>query len=650
MLSVRSGRCLRLATAAALAALCVLAVAPAAFANPGDLDSGFGSGGKVLTGFAGTESDNAYALALQSDGKILAGGGGLGTDLGTCVSSASYWLLARYNTDGSLDQSFGSGGQSTSPVLCDGSGAQSEIQALAVQSDGKIIAVGLGNTSTKGSQLTVARYNSDGTLDSSFANSSGMPEGMEQITFGEGTSDATGVAIEGDGKLVVSGQYCDSTCEFLVVRLNSDGSLDEAFGSKGHVLTPGPTSGADASTEDGTLALQSDGKIIVGGIQSEGVTSSQGMLVRYNADGTLDSSFGSGGIVIDTQDYGIMGVALAQDGTIVTAGNLCSSNPNGFPLTAYAAGDGSLDSSFGSGGEACLGLANAAPGALALAPDGSFIVAGTMTSADASAQMMMVARVTANGTLDSTFGSGGDATTQFASGSFDQADAVVVQPDGKVVAAGGSSPSGEFALARYLGGTATAPTSHTLSISSAGSGSGTITSSPAGIICGSSCSHAFTAGTAVTLTAVAAAGSTFTGWSGGGCSGTGTCAVTLSADTAVTATFTKSGTTTSRAGTSARPNTRITSKKLNKKTRSVIFKFKAVGKASGFQCALVKQPAKSHPKSHHKKAKQPKPRFSGCRSPKGYKHLARGGRYVFYVRAVGPGGSDRTPARFSFKA
>jgi hypothetical protein len=133
----------------------------------------------------------------------------------------------------------------------------------------------------------------------------------------------------------------------------------------------------------------------------------------------------------------------------------------------------------------------------------------------------------------------------------------------------------------------------------------------------------------VTLTTSPAKGSTFTGWSGGGCSGTGTCQLTMSADQAVTATF--DATPPPPPGT---PNTKIKKAKINKRKRKAKFAFKAVGEATGFQCALAKG--------------KRKPKFKRCSSPKKYKHL-KPAKYTFQVRAMGDGGKDPTPAKRKFR-
>lgn len=167
----------------------------------------------------------------------------------------------------------------------------------------------------------------------------------------------------------------------------------------------------------------------------------------------------------------------------------------------------------------------------------------------------------------------------------------------------------------------------TLTVTEAGSGVGTVSSTPAGIDCGATCSAKLDEGTAVMLTAIAAAGSRFVGWSGGGCSGTSTCTVTMSSDQSVTATFT--------AVPPSPPNTKIARAKIKSSKAKATFNFKATGGSTGFQCALVSK--------KHKKAK-----FKSCRSPKTYKKL-KPGKYVFEVRAVGPGGTDPSPAKKTFR-
>jgi hypothetical protein len=162
-----------------------------------------------------------------------------------------------------------------------------------------------------------------------------------------------------------------------------------------------------------------------------------------------------------------------------------------------------------------------------------------------------------------------------------------------------------------------------LAVSRAGTGSGSVTSSPAGISCGATCAAVYDIGTQVILTASASGGSAFTGWSGGGCSGTGSCKVTLAADASVTAAFARL----------LPPGTKLVKSTIDAKKHEASFRFEATGKATGFQCALAASPAK--------------PKFGGCRSPKSYRHL-RPGKYTFEVRAVNGSLHDPTPATKKF--
>jgi uncharacterized delta-60 repeat protein len=261
---------------------------------------------------------------------------------------------------------------------------------------------------------------------------------------------ALGVAHQPDGKIVAAGQG-GSDFDFAVARYNPDGSLDPSFGSGGSVTTD--FGGSEAAT---AVAIQADGKIV-----TTGSTFSAGVqkfaLARYSATGSLDPSFGSGGTV--TTDFGLgsgFGGALAvqSDGKIVAAGRAGSD----FVLARYN-GDGSPDAGFGSGGNVTTdfgGVVFDAAFAVALQANGKIIVAGSAFSFPAAD--FALARYNPDGSLDPSFGSGGKVTTDF--GGFDVAFGVALQPDGKIVAAGQGGSGSDFALARYLG----EPTAITVSV------------------------------------------------------------------------------------------------------------------------------------------------------------------------------------------
>jgi len=412
-----------------LSALVVTQVvlSPPAYAAPGDLDATFGTGGKVTTDFGGFEQANA--AALQADGKIIT----VGTSF---LGGRSFFALARYNPDGTLDSSFGSGGK----VTTDFGGGFSRSEDVALQPDGKILAAGVMFTGDFTSDFALARYNPNGTLDSSFGSG-----GKVTTDFGSGRSFANAVALQPDGKIVAAGATLVSGVgnEWSLARYNGDGSLDSSFGTGGLVIT-------NISLEVLDLALQPDGKIVGAGRDGNFA------LARYNPDGSLDSSFGLGGKV--STDWGgddaIFSVALQPDGKIVAAGDSLTSRAD-FVLARYSPG-GSLDSSFGAGGKVTtdFGGVGGRANAVILQPDGKIVAAGLSAYATNPAAFAL-ARYNTDGSLDSSFGTGGKVTTSFGGLYGDLANALVLQPDGKIVAAGtDEATSWDFALARYLGGLA----------------------------------------------------------------------------------------------------------------------------------------------------------------------------------------------------
>ncbi len=412
-----------------LALVLLATLSGSAQAAPGDLDSSFGTGGLVTTDFAG-RGDFGLAVALQSDGKIVAAGNSSAVG----VFSVNF-ALARYNTNGSLDSTFGTGGT----VLTSFGGNLSAAFDVAVQPDDKIVAVGVA-----GSDFGIARYSANGTLDPTFGSG-----GLVTTDFG-GSDQANGIALQPDGKIVVVGPLQG---KIGVARYNTDGSLDSTFGSGGKVMT-------DASPSfDGAFDVAVwSGKIVVGGgtgLYRSGASDFQ--VVRYNADGSLDSSFGGGGIV--TTDFGdsdnIFGIAVTAGGKITAAGGTIGASPGDFAVARYNS-DGSLDSTFDGDGKTTTDFSAGSDdlgNGLVVQPDGSTTVAGIAGSGFATTAFAVV-RYTSTGNLDTTFGSGGKATAVFGN-PINNAFDILAQPDGKVVVAGGTGDFTrgvtDFALARFLG-------------------------------------------------------------------------------------------------------------------------------------------------------------------------------------------------------
>ncbi len=314
--------------------------AVARYNTDGSLDTSFGSGGKVLTTFpagsGNTPVDEAYAVAIQpADGKIVVGG--LVNSLVGGSGQHPQMGLARYNTDGTLDTTFGTGGLST--VVIGGNSFNNQVNGLAVQpSDGLIVAAGEND-----SGWVVARFAPSGGLDASF-NSGGTPPGAQQFNLGSALDNANAISIQSNGQIVAAGSANDvgTASSFGVVRLNVDGSFDSTFGTAGKVVTSfGGVARANAVT------VQSDGRIVVAGTAVVGGNSGFG-LARYNATGTLDTTFNGTGTVLTplTNNAQGRGVAVQSDGKLV-AGGWSGTNSGDLALARYAS-SGVLDSSFGS--------------------------------------------------------------------------------------------------------------------------------------------------------------------------------------------------------------------------------------------------------------------------------------------------------------
>jgi uncharacterized delta-60 repeat protein len=257
-------------------ALVVALGAGGAQAAGGTLDSSFGTGGKVLTGFVRGADAAATGIALQPDGKIVAAGHGGDWD----------FALARYTISGKLDPSFGSGGK----VLTDLGDEDDQATAVAVQKDGKIVAA--GQTGYKSTQhLALARYTTGGKLDPSFGN--GGKVALANM------HKAHAVVIQAQGRIVVAN--CD------LIAFTAGGMLDRGFGRGGRALSPSCVT---------AMAVQKDGKIVAVG--SDGLAFA---LVRYTADGKRDRSFGSGAKETTIEGDGeSAAISVQKDGKIVVAG------------------------------------------------------------------------------------------------------------------------------------------------------------------------------------------------------------------------------------------------------------------------------------------------------------------------------------------
>ena len=365
----------------------------------GSLDTGFGTGGKVTTDIGGTKEDKAHAVALQSDGKIVVVGttnvtasnssfavvrytaagvpdttfssdGKVTTDIDSsgfdvahavAIQSDGKIIVAGYSdTDfavaryistgasaGALDTAAtgGFGPLSGSPQSRPGyvtttiGDSFNEGRAVALQSDNKIVVAGQAFTTGGDYFFAVARYNTDGSLDTGFGTPSGGSRPGYATTALAASGDAaaaTAVAVQPDGKIVAAGWATPLGTDFAVVRYEDDGDLDTTFSSDGKVVTEFSAGSGDTGR---AVALQSDGKIVVAGASDNDFG-----VLRYNTDGSLDTGFGTGGEV--TVDIGSSttdsanAVAIAKDGLLVDGKIVVAgTSANNFAVARFLAQD-----------------------------------------------------------------------------------------------------------------------------------------------------------------------------------------------------------------------------------------------------------------------------------------------------------------------
>jgi uncharacterized delta-60 repeat protein len=406
-----------------------LAGAPPAFAQAGTLDPSFSGDGKVATNFTSGD-DYIWDVAIQADGKIVAGGTSAG---------GSHFALARYGTNGTPDSTFSGDGKVVTPMTAD----SDRVHAVAIQTDQKIVVAGI--VGGGGGRYGLARYNPDGTLDPTFGG-----DGKVMTNLVRGWDHAWGLAIQPDGKIVAAGASKVGGGAFSAVRYNADGTLDTTFSTDGKVVT-NFTTGDDWAWD---VALQADGKIVAAGVAGTSSSNKMVALVRYNVNGTRDTAFSADGKATKnlTPSWDdAAGVGIQADGKIVTAGAVGGSG--GKLLVLRFDGDGTPDTTFSGDGSVTTNFTIRDDFAwdVALQPDGKIVAAGSAGLGASGGGNFAVARYDSFGSLDNTFSSDGKVVTNVSNG-IDVATAVAIQADGNIVVGGRVGGSGgRFGVVRYLG-------------------------------------------------------------------------------------------------------------------------------------------------------------------------------------------------------
>jgi uncharacterized delta-60 repeat protein len=419
----------------------------------GVLDPTFGSGGQLFSSFS-NNWDGANAVVAQPDGKIVIAGGFNPLNSKT----GSDFLLARYNADGTLDTSFGSGGHTVTDFGSSGDNANAV--ALQPQADGtsKILVAGM-TASKKGiGEVALARYNANGTLDTTFGTNGKVITSLG----GSATEWVTAMAVDSSGRILVAG-YTNGNPNVsgdaaTVLRYTANGALDTSFGSGGKLITNVRILvHADHSVG---IALQPDGKIVLASQTLDSAASAwEFITARFNTNGTTDSTFGSGGVVTthvgNSDEFG--GVAVQGDGKIVVGGSEMGGSPFAYYLLRYNA-DGSLDANFGTGGTVAVQAPGGFPidvrsSEVVIQADGKILAEGEFGDAARQYNHLGAVRVNPDGSVDTGYGNGGWASAPFGNA---DVQAIALEPDGRLLLAGIGYPIGisrpkDVFLVRFLG-------------------------------------------------------------------------------------------------------------------------------------------------------------------------------------------------------
>ena len=400
-------------------------------AAPGDLDPNFGQGGHVFTSIAVPGYTyfypNTESMLVQPDGKILVCGR-------FWEDGISYWYgtyMVRYMPDGRLDTSFGENGK----VAVIGPypfGGQAVGADMILQPDGKILLIG---DYAIGQGIIVGRYTSSGMLDTTFGNNG------TAVVFGIAYEEGTSITVQPDGKIVGVGwdynpwvtPYYDA---IILFRLNPNGSPDNSFGSAGTGVVM-----INNGYDDAEVIVQPDSKIlVVGELLNFSEIRATILLARYNSDGSLDASFGTGGKVthrINDQDSFSNGAALQPDGKIVVIGGY-SSGSESHPLMIRYNPSGSIDTGFGANGILSMSSGFFGANTVSVQTDGKIIATGNAYDEASGHNAFAIVRLTSNGSLDPSFGAGGRSVFPINAGGTNYAYASdgALQPDGKILVTG----------------------------------------------------------------------------------------------------------------------------------------------------------------------------------------------------------------------
>lgn len=411
-----------------------LAHASPASGADGDIDSGFGSDGRVVTALsAGDAVESGRAVAVQDDGRIVVVATVM--DLGASRSDIG---VVRYRRNGTLDPTFGVGGvviTAVAPGI-----HQHSATDLLVQPDGKILVAGSARMPFTGADTVLVRYNVDGSLDRSFGSGGIVITGLAP---GAKSDEAVALALQPDGKIVMVANRWDgpATTRISAVRFRPDGVIDRTFGADG--VTTVPIGAIDDRDSASDVALQADGRVVISGSNWDGLMSEgDGVIVRLTADGSLDPSFGQqGAAIVESSGLGtgLDSMSIDARGRIVAAGArhpvigqsqtlVARFRPNGSPDRSFD-GDGVVSRSFS--------VDDVYARRVEVQSDGRLVVVSEISGGRPGEPTLVVSRFQGDGALDRTFdGDGWLAVAVSPDTVSDEVDGLALQPNGSVVVTG----------------------------------------------------------------------------------------------------------------------------------------------------------------------------------------------------------------------
>lgn len=399
------------AKSAAFALAAGLAMCKGAIAADGDLDPTFGTLGFALTGLTTAGFELPPKPIVQPDGKIL-----ICSRLDSGGASGGDFFVARFNPDGTLDTDFDFDGK----VTIDFDGRNEGCNALALQADGKIVAIGSSSETSSSSDFAIARLTPDGSLDPTFG--AGTGKAIVPFDVGGTFSDtAATVALQPDNKILVAGWAEAATgIDMAIVRLLPDGTRDTTFNGTGRVTIDFNFPGTGSIDQADSIVVEDSGKILLGGVAETTSGSFDFALARLLPNGQLDPSFDADGRATIGFDLGNTNSDLSyqtirqRDGKIVMVGaaDTGSGTANNDFAIARLLPDGSPDPGFGVGGKVVVPfdiVTNGADVATGVVEDsvGRLVVVGGGISSSGTEASSLALRLLPDGTLDDGFGNFG---------------------------------------------------------------------------------------------------------------------------------------------------------------------------------------------------------------------------------------------------